>query len=1014
MSMIYTFYSYKGGVGRSMALANLAEILCQTGLDVLMIDWDLEAPGLERFFFADPSEVFERKGLIDMIEEYKTLVSTQASIEGIEETDIPFKSPTEYTLEIYPRRGAYGRLLLLPAGRRAEGSFVDYARTVLSFDWNDFYERWQGELYFEWFRDEVARLADVVLIDSRTGVTEMGGVCTYQLADIVVMLCTASEQCIQGTYQMAQNLSAPQLQTLRRGRSLDILVLPARLERAEGDLLDQFQAHYADLFQQFLPGHLNARELFLQAGIPYVPKYAFSEIVASRQSGRASAESMVMAFRMIEDILTDLRLERLARTRPRDAARQIGLMFNAMGPKDSEQLLKLVTLTQHYADYFSDTNELLIYARGVEAFIRGDRVGAANQFGKILGDSQAVRLFDLELSVPAKVLDIIRQRVWKFRNFDLRISKDQTSYNVYAGGKSTPIDLALSVHNMPDDASASLSTANISPRVFTSTPTALVAWGRQVGRLLFEATFAGPVLAEFRATLDQLPNEERLRVRLHVPDELASLPWELLFDPLNEQFLSLRGEVVFVRASTEQQIIHPVHVEAPLHVLAITASPERLTLSPDKADQNLRWLDQTLRASIERQQLALDIIAGRDILAEISPALGKQETHILHLSCRLQRADTADEVLLLFKDQDKNTETLSLDSLRTLLMQQSSMLRLICIDLDENEDAEIEWILSEMISRLIQKTMLSVVILPGALKPDTRAEFIRVLYAELAASTPLDVALTEAKLHLQNQFTGSLDWARPILFLQSEDGVIFDFKHHVKELQPARVPVSVRQPTRFARRFDKSGGYEPARIIAMSNTVSPAEYLLIDERVTVGRAPSCDIVVTNQRISRLHAEIIQEGPRCIVSDLGSANGTFVNRRRILGAHPLEDEDMIGLGSPEPLLRYTDPESTNVAYSDFAYSGLSYDSQTMIFTLNGQRLELTLMQSKLLAHLYQHAGTVCSRESCAEVIWGRDYEPGMDAGALDQALNSLRRVLRNADPDTQYIQTRRGQGYVLML
>ena len=39
--MIYTFYSYKGGVGRSMALANIGDILARAGLRVLMIDFDL-------------------------------------------------------------------------------------------------------------------------------------------------------------------------------------------------------------------------------------------------------------------------------------------------------------------------------------------------------------------------------------------------------------------------------------------------------------------------------------------------------------------------------------------------------------------------------------------------------------------------------------------------------------------------------------------------------------------------------------------------------------------------------------------------------------------------------------------------------------------------------------------------------------------------------------------------------------------------------------------------------------
>jgi MinD-like ATPase involved in chromosome partitioning or flagellar assembly len=50
MSSIVTFYSFKGGVGRTMALANIAVILVQRGIKVLAIDWDLEAPGLERYF----------------------------------------------------------------------------------------------------------------------------------------------------------------------------------------------------------------------------------------------------------------------------------------------------------------------------------------------------------------------------------------------------------------------------------------------------------------------------------------------------------------------------------------------------------------------------------------------------------------------------------------------------------------------------------------------------------------------------------------------------------------------------------------------------------------------------------------------------------------------------------------------------------------------------------------------------------------------------------------------------
>jgi len=50
MSAIVTFYSYKGGVGRSMSLANTAVLLAKWGYKTLIVDWDLEAPGLEHFF----------------------------------------------------------------------------------------------------------------------------------------------------------------------------------------------------------------------------------------------------------------------------------------------------------------------------------------------------------------------------------------------------------------------------------------------------------------------------------------------------------------------------------------------------------------------------------------------------------------------------------------------------------------------------------------------------------------------------------------------------------------------------------------------------------------------------------------------------------------------------------------------------------------------------------------------------------------------------------------------------
>src|SRR5262245_12996213 len=64
---IVTFYSYKGGVGRSFALANVTVILARWRFKVLCIDWDIEAPGLSYYFASYLPANGRGRGLVDML-----------------------------------------------------------------------------------------------------------------------------------------------------------------------------------------------------------------------------------------------------------------------------------------------------------------------------------------------------------------------------------------------------------------------------------------------------------------------------------------------------------------------------------------------------------------------------------------------------------------------------------------------------------------------------------------------------------------------------------------------------------------------------------------------------------------------------------------------------------------------------------------------------------------------------------------------------------------------------------
>ncbi len=304
--MICTFYSYKGGVGRSMALANVADILSRRGLKVLMIDFDLEAPGLEQFFYrGDEREqrdaVRRQSGLLDLLLAYKEAMSVTGGGDD-------FRDIARYIATIFARRPQGGRLDLMPAGQRLTAEqLARYALALRTFDWQDFYFNWEGDLFFEWLRRALLASYDLVLIDSRTGVTEMGGICGYQLADVIVMMCGANHQNVDGTWSMLEDFRSQPVEGLRRGRPLEIVVVPARVEQRAPALLAEFFERFERHFGALLPERLAEAGIgFRDLTIPYDPQFAFEERVARNPEEKAAKEHLAGIFSHLADIIVTL------------------------------------------------------------------------------------------------------------------------------------------------------------------------------------------------------------------------------------------------------------------------------------------------------------------------------------------------------------------------------------------------------------------------------------------------------------------------------------------------------------------------------------------------------------------------------------------------------------------------------------------------------------------------------------------------------------------------------------
>lgn len=281
-----TFYSYKGGTGRTMAMANVGWILASAGKNVLMIDWDFEAPGLHRYlhpFLRDP-DLAESDGLIDFLLRFSA--SAVASGDGKAPSDPnwfrSYANLAQYAYSVdYPFKttdGKKGSLDFVPAGRQDE----TYSVRINGFDWDRFYTAFGGGIFLEAVKEKLRTEYDYVLIDSRTGVADTAGVCTVQMPDDLVVCFTLNRQSILGSSAVARSAFA-QRNRSTKGTSLRIWPVPTRIEDAEKEKRDRVQAFAARSYADLL-GHLTAEErdrYWGAVGIRYQPFYAYEEVLST-------------------------------------------------------------------------------------------------------------------------------------------------------------------------------------------------------------------------------------------------------------------------------------------------------------------------------------------------------------------------------------------------------------------------------------------------------------------------------------------------------------------------------------------------------------------------------------------------------------------------------------------------------------------------------------------------------------------------------------------------------------
>jgi cellulose biosynthesis protein BcsQ len=327
MGEIITFYSYKGGTGRSMALANVAHILAwrvAPPKKVLMIDWDLEAPGLHKYFFDElkvnfsaatirgyPTTLNEAPGLIDFLHEVAVFYQTKYPSDQLgvmhaetDKAESAFRAAlsshplAEYVLKVDSPDNVSSRadrppgLFLLKAGNQKASKYVEQIR---AFDWQKFYDQYGS--FFTHFRELLASEYDHVLIDSRTGLTDIGDICTRVMPEKLVAVFVPNRQNLDGLIEMVRG-AAEYRKSSRDPRPLVAFPLASRIDgnasrlrsiwwrggTLDGQKMVGYEERFEELFRSiYAPDKCDLGLFFDSTQVPHDSDYAYGERVAARE-----------------------------------------------------------------------------------------------------------------------------------------------------------------------------------------------------------------------------------------------------------------------------------------------------------------------------------------------------------------------------------------------------------------------------------------------------------------------------------------------------------------------------------------------------------------------------------------------------------------------------------------------------------------------------------------------------------------------------------------------------------
>lgn len=291
-----------------------------------------------------------------------------------------------------------------------------------------------------------------------------------------------------------------------------------------------------------------------------------------------------------------------------------------------------------------------------------------------------------------------------------------------------------------------------------------------VGERLFDALFTGDVENTYRSSIAVAKRQnEKLCVVLRVADaQLASLPWEAMYDRELSEFVCRSGPVV--RHVEARYTPAPLKVDAPLRVLSVVASP--LDLPPLDVEREREKFTAALGA-ISPAYLEVKWLM-QATWDNVHDELLAGTWHVLHFIGHGGYDAERDQGIISLVGDEGRRNLVDADRLADLLNEASPTPKLVVLNACESGRTGGTDLFSSTAATLVKRGICAVAAMQFPVTDGAAIAFTRGFYSALVRGRSIDDAAQSGRIGMLG--SGSLEWVTPTLHVLGDTSELFDLK----------------------------------------------------------------------------------------------------------------------------------------------------------------------------------------------------------------------------------------------